>query len=122
MPVIGLQIGESPGQSLLPAQAGWHLKSSGKQACPAPQFADTLHSSHRPSTQNGEPAPHIESAEHSMQPNVSLHPAAHFCPPNVQVLSLLDELFASVPEPQAPANVPAAMTAIAAASQCFKME
>jgi len=75
-----------------------------------------------PSTQKGEPGPHIESAEHSTHPSVALHPAAHFCPPNVQLSLLLDPLLPFVSELHAAAKTPAARNVITAASHCFVMD
>jgi hypothetical protein len=53
-----------------------------------------------------------------MHPSDSLHPAAHFVPPNVHesLLLLFDEVPVPVPELQAPANTPVATRVSAAAS------
>jgi hypothetical protein len=122
MPVIPAQIGESPGQSAFVTHAASHLLSLGKHVLPTPQSADTRHSSHLPSTQNGEPAPHIESAEQSTHPSVETHPAAHLLPPMVQLSLLLDEVFPFVPELHATAKTPAARKVITAASHCFVVD
>jgi len=114
MPVIVSQIGESPGQSPFVLHAASHLFSRGKHVLPAPQSADARHSSHLPSTQNADPPPHIESAEHCMHPSDSLHPAAHFVPPNVQSLSS-DEPPVFDPELHAAARTPATMNVVTAA-------